>query len=52
MLRLAQPYVPRLADTGIDDLLIALRDGQIDDEALFIDVQEEEGGERVQVYIG
>jgi hypothetical protein len=52
VLRLAQPFVPQLAETGVDDLLIALRDAEIDDEALFIDVQDEENGEHVQVYIG
>ena len=52
VLRLAQPFVPQLAETGVDDLLIALRDADIDDEALFIDVQDEEDGEHVQVYIG
>jgi hypothetical protein len=52
VLRLAQPFVPQLAETGVDDLLIALRDADIDDEALVIDVQDEEDGEHVQVYIG
>jgi cytochrome bd-type quinol oxidase subunit 1 len=52
ILRLAQPFVPQLAETGIDDLLIALRHGEIDGEALFIEVQDEEDGEHVQLYIG
>jgi hypothetical protein len=52
VLRLAQPFVPQLTETGVDDLPIALRDADIDDEALFIDVQDEEDGEHVQVYIG
>jgi hypothetical protein len=52
VLRFAQPFLPQLAETGVDDLLIALRDADIDDEALFIDVQDEEDGEHVQVYIG
>lgn len=52
VLRLAQPFVPQLAETGIDDLLIALRDTEIDKDALFIDVQDEEDGEHVQLYFG
>jgi hypothetical protein len=52
VLRLVQPFVPQLAETGVDDLLIALRDAEVDGEALFIDVQDEENGEHVQVYIG
>jgi hypothetical protein len=51
-LRIAQPFVPQLAKTGVDDLVIALRDSATPDEPLFIDVQEEEDGERVQLYIG
>jgi hypothetical protein len=51
-LRLAQPFVPQLRDTGVDDLILALRDGMGHDEPLFIDVQDEEEGERVQVYFG
>jgi hypothetical protein len=51
-LRIAQPFVPQLRDTGVDDLIIALRDGTTGDEPLFIDVQDGENGERVQIYIG
>ena len=35
VLRLAQPFLPQLAETGVDDLLIALRDADIDDEGNF-----------------
>ena len=51
-LRIAQPFVPRLADTGVDDLLIALRDGELGDEPIAIDVQDDDRGEHVQVYFG
>jgi hypothetical protein len=51
-LRIAQPFVPQLAETGVDDLIIALRDGATPNEPFFIDVQEREDGERVQLYIG
>jgi hypothetical protein len=51
-LRIAQPFVPRLRETGVDDLIIALRDSASHDEPLFIDVQDDEDGERVQLYIG
>lgn len=51
-LRVAQPFVPQLKETGVDDLIIALRDGAIRDEPLFVDVQDDQDGERVQVYIG
>jgi len=51
-LRIAQPFVPQLRETGVDDLTIALRDNLSNDEPLFIDVKDDEQGERVQVYIG
>jgi MFS family permease len=50
--RIAQPFVPQLQETGVDDLIIALRDSAGQGEPLFIDVQDEEDGERVQIYIG
>jgi hypothetical protein len=52
VLRIAQPFVPQLADTGVDDLLIALRDGDLGDEPIAIDVQDDGRGEQVQVYFG
>jgi hypothetical protein len=51
-MRIAQPFVPQLQETGVDDLIIALRDSAGQGEPLFIDVQDEEDGERVQIYIG
>lgn len=51
VLRVAQPYVPRLRDMGVDDLIIALRDHPRG-EPLTINVAEGEEGESVQVYIG
>lgn len=52
VLKIAQPFVPQLRETGVDDLLIALRDGATGDEPFFIDVQDDEKGERVQLYLG
>lgn len=51
-LRMAQPFVPQLKETGVDDLIIAFRDSASRDEPLFIDVDDDEEGERVQIYIG
>lgn len=50
--RIAQPFVPQLQETGVDELILALRESRTRDEPLFIDVQDEEDGERVQIYIG
>ncbi|MBN1661317.1 MAG: hypothetical protein JXA93_23185 [Anaerolineae bacterium] len=52
VLRLIRPYVPQLRDTGVDELILALRDSKVSDEPLFIDVQDKEEGERVQIYLG
>jgi hypothetical protein len=52
VLRIIQPFVPELADTGVDELILAMRDSATGDEPIVIDVQDDEGGERVQVYIG
>ncbi|HSJ55747.1 MAG TPA: hypothetical protein VLC95_01105 [Anaerolineae bacterium] len=52
VLRIARPYVPQLRDTGVDELILALRDSRAGDAPLFIDVQDEEDGEHVQIYIG
>jgi hypothetical protein len=51
-LRIAQPFVPQLKETGVDDLIIALRDSATKDEPLFVDVQGDQDGERVELYIG
>ena len=50
--RIAQPFVPQLQETGVDDLILALRDSSSSDEPIFIDVQDDQDGERVELYIG
>lgn len=51
-LKVAQPFVPQLKETGVDDLIIAMRDGATGDQPLYIDVQDDEDGEHVELYIG
>jgi hypothetical protein len=51
-LRIAQPFVPQLKDTGVDDVIIALRESTTQDAPLFVEVQDDENGERVELYIG
>jgi hypothetical protein len=50
--RIAQPFVPQLQQTGVDDLILALRASASRGEPIAIDVQDDERGERVEVYIG
>jgi hypothetical protein len=51
-LKIASRFVPKLSDTSVDEMIVALNEGLAGDQPLFIDVQEGENGERVQVYIG
>jgi hypothetical protein len=50
--RIAQPFVPQLQESGVDDLIIALRESTGRGEPFYIDVQDNDEGERVEVYIG
>lgn len=52
VVRIAQPFVPQLQQTGVDDLILALRTSASRGEPVWIDVQDDEHGERVEVYIG
>lgn len=50
--RIGARFVPQLQDTNVDEVITALNEGLQQDEPLFIDVQEGDDGERVQVFIG
>lgn len=54
VLRIARPYVPQLDNTAVDEAILALRDGMRkgDDQPILIDVQDDEDGEQVMIYIG
>ena len=54
VLRMLRHYVPSLDGTAIDEIILALRDGlgEQDDEPVFINVQDDEDGEHVMMYIG
>jgi hypothetical protein len=52
VLRLVSHFVPKLKDTGVDEVITALNEGVTRDQPLLVDVQEGSDGERVQVYIG
>jgi hypothetical protein len=54
-LKIARPYVPQLKETGVDEAILALRDGlgaEGKDQPFHIDVQDDEDGEHIQIYIG
>lgn len=51
-LKLGSRFAPGLKRTGVDEVILALNEGIQGDQPLYVDVQQGEGGERVQVYIG
>jgi hypothetical protein len=51
VLRIAQPFIPQLKDTGVDDLIIALRSSPRD-QPFSVQVDEGDRGDKVDIYIG
>jgi hypothetical protein len=54
VLRIIRPYVPQLKETAVDEIILSLRDATSDrdDQPLYIDVQDDDEGEQVLIYIG
>lgn len=52
VVRVARPYVPRLQETGVDEAILALREGLKGNEDITIDVQDDDEGESVQILFG
>jgi hypothetical protein len=51
-LRIALPFVPQLRDTGMDELVLAMRDELRDGSPLLVEVNDEGDGDRVEVTFG
>lgn len=51
-LRTFRGYIPKLKDTAVDELILALGETTSANNPLYIEVNEGEDGEKVQVYIG
>jgi hypothetical protein len=51
--KIAKPFVPQFKDTGVDEVILGMADtlGK-DGQPLYVDVQDDDKGEHVQVYIG
>jgi hypothetical protein len=52
VLSVARPWIPKLRDTAIDEAILVLADGLADDQPIMIEVNEQDKGEHVQIYIG
>lgn len=51
-LRLFSPFIPKLRETGVDELILALDETTTPDNPFYVEVDKGRGGEKVQVYIG
>ena len=52
ILRLVRPFVPQLQETGLDEVILSLDENLGGEDYFYVDVQDDEDGEHVQVYIG
>jgi len=52
VLRIARRFVPRLRDSDIDEAMTVLGDGLRDGQPLTIEINDEDEGDHVQIYIG
>ena len=50
--RVAEPFVPQMKNTGVDDVIVSMKDNVKRDQPLIIDVNDDDDGEHVQVIVG
>ncbi len=50
--RVAEPFLPQMRNTGVDDVILSMKDNVKTDQPLIIDVNDDEDGEHVQVIVG
>ena len=49
--RVAEPFVPQMRNSGIDDVIVSLKDNVQRDRPVIIDVNDDDDGEQVQVIV-
>ncbi len=52
VLRAIRPFVPQLKETAVDEVILAVQEGLSEGQPLTIEVEDEDAGEHVQIYIG
>jgi hypothetical protein len=53
VIKIVRPFVPQLKDTGVDEVITSLGDTlDKDGQPLYVNVDDDETGEHVQIYIG
>jgi len=50
--RAAEPFVPQMRNTGVDDVIVSLKNNVKGNQPVIIDVHDDEDGEHVQVIVG
>jgi hypothetical protein len=50
--RVAEPFVPQMKNTGVDDVIVSMKNNVQKDKPLIIDVNDDDDGEHVQVIVG
>jgi hypothetical protein len=50
--RVTEPLVPHMKKTGVDDVIVSMKNNVKKDRPLIIDVNDDEDGEQVQVIVG
>jgi hypothetical protein len=50
--RVTEPFVPQMKQTGVDDVILSMKDNVKKDQPLIIDVHDDDDGEHVQVIVG
>jgi hypothetical protein len=50
--RVARPFVPQFQENGLDELLLAMRDELGAGAPLLVEVDDEQRGDQVRVYLG
>jgi hypothetical protein len=51
-LRAVRPFVPQLRETGVDEIILAMREETHHGRHFIVEVDERESGEQVQIYFG
>lgn len=51
-IRTFRPVIPGMEDMALDEVILALQDSTSSENPLFIEVEDEEDGEHVEIYIG
>jgi hypothetical protein len=54
VIRFVRPFVPQIKDIAVEEMIMAMRDGWStgDEEPIFVEVQDDDDGENVLIYIG